>query len=522
MDRTEPLWKNKIMNELKTGRNVLVVAHANTLRGLIKIIDNIGDEEIQNVGLPTGIPVIYKFDHNLKPIPQVAVGKSANQMHMTGIFLEKPGMLKQALKREREWFTLEPSYNSTMVRNKRPMTSLERSLYKLEAETQLSQWASSEKLDVSEEEEEDDGTDGKMSILEQPFSSQENIDNNQLIEDIEDEIKTTLSSITQRSSLVNYIDSSSSSSSSSSNSNNKKKQKKSVIVMIRHGVTEYNKLGIFSGWQDIPLSSEGVDEAKQSGRLLKKLGYEFDVVYTSWLSRSIETAWFILDELDTLWLPIIKTWRLNERMYGKLTGLSKTMVAQRHGKSQFVNWRRGYHHRPPKVSSFSPFYPGNDIRYVKYVRDVRISLRESFIRSMDSQKLCMHRKLPKTESLKDCMERTIPYFQHHIVPEAIERNKRVLISSSENAIRGLLMYLLNIPPEDIVQLDIPNGVPIVYDMETRKVSFLHDDGDDDDGLNGNFNGNTESSSIFSSSPLFQDQEYNSFGLKRNLTSIPPL
>ena len=169
------------------------------------------------------------------------------------------------------------------------------------------------------------------------------------------------------------------------------------------------------------------------------------------------------------------------------------MVAQRHGKSKFLNWRRGYHHRPPKVSSFSPFYPGNDIRYVKYVRDLRISWRESFIRSMDSQKPCLHRKLPKTESLKDCMERTIPYFLNHIVPEAIEKNKRVLISSSENAIRGLLMHLLNIPPEDIVQLDIPNGVPIVYDMESRKISFLYDDDNVDDNLN---------EGMFSS-PLFQ-------------------
>ena len=156
---------NKIIYELKAGRNVLVVAHANTLRGLIKIIDNIGDEEIQNVGLPTGIPVIYKFDQNLKPIPQVAIGKSANQMHMTGIFLEKPGKLKVALKREREWCALEPNYNSTMVRNKRPMTALERSLYKLQAETELSQWASAETL---EEEEEDDGTDGTAVTQQRP------------------------------------------------------------------------------------------------------------------------------------------------------------------------------------------------------------------------------------------------------------------------------------------------------------------------------------------------------------------
>jgi len=204
-----------------------------------------------------------------------------------------------------------------------------------------------------------------------------------------------------------------------------------------------------------------VEEAREAGRLLKIHGFEFDVVYTSWLSRAIETAWHVIDELDLLWLPIVKTWRLNERMYGRLTGLSKQMVRQRHGDAQFKAWRRGYSTPPPPVSSFSSDYPGNDPRYVKYLKDLRFSVRESLIRSIEKGRPTMHRKLPKAESLKDCMDRTIPYFTERIVPEAINQGKRVLISSSENAIRGLLMHLCEIPEEKIVELEIPNGLPII-------------------------------------------------------------
>lgn len=228
---------------------------------------------------------------------------------------------------------------------------------------------------------------------------------------------------------------------------------KNFVVIIRHGKTEYNKLGLFTGWEDAPLAKEGVQEAINAGQLLNTHGVQFDVVYTSWLSRAIETAWLVLDQLDSVWLPIIKSWRLNERMYGALTGMSKKMVGQRHGEKQLKIWRRGYDTRPPSTSSFSHDYPGNDDRYVKYVKDVRISVFESFIRSLAHGRLELHRKFPKTESLKDCMDRTIPYFKNVIYPESIEKGQCVLIASSENAIRGLLMHLCDIPTDVIHKVE---------------------------------------------------------------------
>ena len=198
-----------------------------------------------------------------------------------------------------------------------------------------------------------------------------------------------------------------------------------------------------------PQSLSGRNEARDAGKLMRAHGLRFDIVYTSWLSRAIETAWLVLNELDALWLPLIKSWRLNERMYGALTGLSKKMIGQRHGDKQLKLWRRSYATRPPKVSSFSHHYPGNDDRYVKYVRDVRISFFETVMRSMAERRFQVHRAFPKTESLKDCMERTIPYFIDTIKPNSIDLGKNVLIASSENAIRGLLMHLCEIPPERI-------------------------------------------------------------------------
>jgi 2,3-bisphosphoglycerate-dependent phosphoglycerate mutase len=150
------------------------------------------------------------------------------------------------------------------------------------------------------------------------------------------------------------------------------------------------------------------------------------------------------------------------------------MVAQRHGEAQFKAWRRGYSTPPPQVSSFSKHYPGNDKRYQKYLNDVRYSVSESLIRTIESGRLTLRRKLPKSESLRDCMDRTIPYFTERIVPEALDQGKRVLISSSENAIRGLLMHLCEIPEEQITGLEIPNGLPLIFDLNSKciKVSFL--------------------------------------------------
>jgi 2,3-bisphosphoglycerate-dependent phosphoglycerate mutase len=226
-----------------------------------------------------------------------------------------------------------------------------------------------------------------------------------------------------------------------------------LIVIIRHGKTEHNKLGLFTGWEDAPLAVEGRNEALFAGQLLKAHGIQFDVVYTSWLSRAIETAWMVVNELeDSLWVPIVKTWRLNERMYGALTGLSKKMIRQRHGVTKFLEWRRSFDIPPPAISSFSHAYPGNDERYMNYVQDLPISIFESLIRSLAHGKPEIHRQFPKAESLKMCMERTIPYFKDVIVPQSINKRKSVLIASSENAIRGLLMHLCDIPIDRIHQV----------------------------------------------------------------------
>ena len=245
------------------------------------------------------------------------------------------------------------------------------------------------------------------------------------------------------------------------------------VVIVRHGQTEFNKLKIFTGWLDASLAPEGRAEARAAGLALRENGIKFDLVYTSWLSRAIETAWCILDAQDALWVPILKSWRLNERQYGSLQGLSKRMVNQRHGEEKFLAWRRGFETRPPKTSSFDKNYPGNDERYQKYLgNDVRISLSESIIRSIEAKNIVIHRKLPKTESLKDCMDRTIPFFTEHIVPDSIAKGKRVLIASSENAIRGLLMHLCEIPEDKISQLEIPTGLPLVFSFRSRCISLL--------------------------------------------------
>jgi 2,3-bisphosphoglycerate-dependent phosphoglycerate mutase len=254
-----------------------------------------------------------------------------------------------------------------------------------------------------------------------------------------------------------------------------------VVVFIRHGRTPHNKLALFTGWEDPPLAIEGEEDAKWAGRLLRKHGFEFDVVYTSWLYRAIQTAWFVLEEMDQLWLPMIKSWRLNERHYGDLTGKSKKMAANIHGEAQLKKWRKGYKVRPPPVSSYSFHYPGNDKRRVKHVKDLRISFTETFCRSIEDRKLSIHRKFPKCESLFDCMNRSIPFYTERIVPEAVAKGKRVLITSHENAIRGILMHLCEIPEDCMTDLHLPNGVPLVYNVKRKCITLL-DDGTGEDPL----------------------------------------
>lgn len=223
------------------------------------------------------------------------------------------------------------------------------------------------------------------------------------------------------------------------------------------------------------LAEEGVQDAKRAGRLLRRHGFEFDVVYTSQLTRAIQTGTHILEELDSLWVPMVKSWRLNERMYGSLTGKSKRMIENEYGKEQLIKWRRGYKIRPPKVSSFSPDYPGNDERRTRHITDIRFSWSESIARSLEQRKLVLHRKFPKSESLHDCMQRTIPFYTDRILPEAVAKQKRVLIASHENAIRGILMYLCDIPEQAMQQLHLPNGVPLVYSVKGKCISLLDDD-----------------------------------------------
>lgn len=239
---------------------------------------------------------------------------------------------------------------------------------------------------------------------------------------------------------------------------------------------------ISTGWDDAELAANGYEEAKRAGQILKMHNFQFDIVYTSWLSRAIETAWEILTELDCLWLPMIKSWRLNERMYGALTAMSKKGIAEKYGEFQMKAWRRGYSVRPPPVDSFSSLYPGNDNRYSQYVSDLPISKLETVVRSISKRKFEIHRKFPKTESLRDCMKRTIPYYKDVIVPNSIKKGKRVLIASSENAIRGLLMHLCDIPEHRIHEIDIPNGVPLIYNIKKRCIQLLDDGLHTDDDI----------------------------------------
>jgi len=263
MARTQPVWEDKIMYELKQGRNVLVVAHANTLRGLVKIIDKIGDDDIQDVAIPTGIPIVYRFDKEMNPIPPEIEKQTAQQENMNGLFLEKPGLLKEALAREAEWALKVPGYQSTLNRTKTPMSARERSLYKLQAQRELSDWAG-QFIDPSKMTE-DDGNDGNMQKLMDQIWAQGIAGlaaGEQFDPDAPEFHEATkgISSPTYREEdsmpIGNII------------SNNNQPCIKSipsaslvpgmgsapirtegVIVLIRHGKTEHNKLGLFTGWE---------------------------------------------------------------------------------------------------------------------------------------------------------------------------------------------------------------------------------------------------------------------------------
>lgn len=222
------------------------------------------------------------------------------------------------------------------------------------------------------------------------------------------------------------------------------------VVLVRHGESTWNKENRFTGWTDVDLSEKGVAEAHQGGQLLREGGYTFDVAYTSVLKRAIRTLWIILDEMDLMWIPVYRSWRLNERHYGALQGLNKAEMAVQFGEAQVHVWRRSYDVRPPALTPDDPRFPGHDPRYRELTPE----------------------QLPFTECLKDTVERFLPYWHETIAP-MIRSGKRVLIVAHGNSLRALVKYLDNIPDEEIVGLNIPTGIPLVYELDADLKPLTH-------------------------------------------------
>jgi len=216
------------------------------------------------------------------------------------------------------------------------------------------------------------------------------------------------------------------------------------VVLLRHGESTWNKENRFTGWTDVDLSDKGREEALAAGRLLKQEGFSFDLAFTSVLTRAIRTCWMTLDELGELWIPVQRSWRLNERHYGALQGLNKAETAAQHGDAQVKIWRRAYDIPPPPLALDDPRHPSHDRRYA--------SLSPS--------------DLPLTESLKDTVARFLPYWHETIAP-AITNGQRVLIAAHGNSLRALVKYLDDISNADIVELNIPTGIPLVYELDAR-------------------------------------------------------
>jgi len=214
------------------------------------------------------------------------------------------------------------------------------------------------------------------------------------------------------------------------------------IVLIRHGESTWNLENRFTGWTDVDLTETGVEQAKLAGRLLKDGGYEFDVAYTSVLKRAIWTLWHALDEMDRTWLPIVNSWRLNERHYGALQGLNKAETAKQYGDQQVLVWRRSYDTPPPPLSADDPRGQRHDPRYADLAAG----------------------EIPLTECLKDTVARVLPYWNDELAP-AIRSGKRLLVSAHGNSMRALVKYLDDISDADIVGLNIPNGIPLVYELD---------------------------------------------------------
>ncbi|WP_293310001.1 2,3-diphosphoglycerate-dependent phosphoglycerate mutase [Pedobacter sp. UBA5917] len=222
------------------------------------------------------------------------------------------------------------------------------------------------------------------------------------------------------------------------------------IVLIRHGQSVWNLENRFTGWTDVDLSENGYQEAKKAGEILKKHDYNFDIAFTSLLKRAIKTLHIILEDLDHLWIPEHKSWHLNERFYGALQGLNKAETAKKYGTDQVYKWRRDPDEEPPKIDKNDERYPGNDLRY----------------------QLLKPEELPLTENLSDTIARVLPYWNERIVP-AISRNEKVIISAHGNSLRALIKYIDNLSNEEVTALEIPTGVPLVYELDDNLQKIRH-------------------------------------------------
>ena len=214
------------------------------------------------------------------------------------------------------------------------------------------------------------------------------------------------------------------------------------LVLIRHGESTWNLENRFTGWTDVPLTATGVEQARHSGRLLRQAGYEFDIAYTSVLKRAVWTLWHALDELDRTWLPVLHDWRLNERHYGALQGLNKAETARQYGDAQVLTWRRSYDTPPPALEPSDPRGQRADLRYAKLAPE----------------------RIPLTECLKDTVARVLPCWNERLAP-AILSGQRLLIAAHGNSMRALVKYLDGIGDDEIVGLNIPNGIPLVYELD---------------------------------------------------------
>lgn len=222
------------------------------------------------------------------------------------------------------------------------------------------------------------------------------------------------------------------------------------IVLIRHGKSQWNEENRFTGWADVELSKIGLEEARRAGKILKNNGYTFDLAFTSYLRRAIRTLWIVLDELELMWIPVHKSWRLNERHYGALQGLSKEKMIEKYGKDQVYMWRRYVKIKPPPMEKSDSRYAGNEIKYS--------NLKES--------------EIPLTENLIDTEERVLKYWFSNIAPN-IKGGKKIIISAHGNTIRALVKYLDNVPDNGIIDLNIPTGIPLVYELDDNLKPITH-------------------------------------------------